>query len=240
MDWFQSGSKVLCSAAAALALAGVGLGCGLMHQPTHLPVAGGEPIIPPPGPIARHTGSLWRDNDSANFPFSDARAQFPGDLLTILILENDQGSKTADTNTKTDTSVLGSLDQFFGLPQIWQKNDPNINPAALVQAQAKREWKGDGETTREGTLKATMTVEVKAVSPSGNLFVQGDKIILVNEEEQHVVLSGWVRPQDINAQNQVESTRLADARMEYYGIGAVGNKQNPGWGLQILDLVWPF
>src|SRR5262249_9808131 len=112
--------------------------------------------------------------------------------------------------------------------------------AALVQAQAKREWKGDGETTREGTLKATMTVEVKAVSPSGNLFVQGDKIILVNEEEQHVVLSGWVRPQDINAQNQVESTRLADARMEYYGVGAVGNKQNPGWGLQILDLVWPF
>ena len=69
---------------------------------------------------------------------------------------------------------------------------------------------------------------------------EGDKIISVNKEDQHLVVKGWVRPDDIDAQNQVLSTRLADAKVDYYGVGTVGIKQRPGFGYWLMDLVWPF
>jgi flagellar L-ring protein precursor FlgH len=95
-------------------------------------------------------------------------------------------------------------------------------------------------SARKGKLSASMTVEVKAVSPAGNLWVQGDKVVMVNNEDQHIVLSGWVRPEDIDARNQVASTRLAQARIDYYGEGPVGRQQGAGWGMVVLDYLWPF
>jgi flagellar L-ring protein precursor FlgH len=83
-------------------------------------------------------------------------------------------------------------------------------------------------------------VEVKAVSPTGNLWVQGDKVVAVNNEDQNVVLSGWVRPQDINARNEVDSTKIASARIEYFGRGPVGRQQHAPWGIAVLDWIWPF
>jgi flagellar L-ring protein FlgH len=176
----------------------------------------------------------------ANFPFSDTRARFPGDLLTIVILEDSAGLKEAETSTKTDTEVSGSLDEFFGLPQQLQKKNPDINPAQLVKATAARKWDGEGSTSRKGSLTGRMTAQVTAVAPNGNLWVQGDKVVAVNHEDQHLVVQGWVRPEDISAQNEVLSTRLASGRVDYYGVGVVATKQRPGWGLWILDLVWPF
>jgi flagellar L-ring protein precursor FlgH len=195
---------------------------------------------PPPSPRAAATGSLWRDDVSANYLFADTRARFPGDLITILITEDSSGSKEAGTSTSTDTSVFGNLEEFFGLPQQVAQHNPTINPAALVKAEAKRTWDGEGSTSRKGKLTARMTATVKNVSPTGNLLIQGEKVIAVNKEDQHIVVQGWVRPEDIDAENQVLSTRLADARIDYYGVGVVGAKQREGWGLFLLDLVWPF
>jgi len=204
------------------------------------PVIGGEVLIPPPTAAARAAGSLWRDNVGANYMFADVRARFPGDLLTIVIVESTSGDKEATTTTKTKTSVTGNLAQFFGLPQALQAKNPNIDPNNLLEAEADREWDGEGATTRKGTLSGSMTAKVTAVSPTGNLWVEGEKVVSVNHEDQHIVLSGWVRPEDIDAQNQVLSTRIASGRIDYYGIGTVGVKQHPGWGLAILDWVWPF
>lgn len=210
----------------------------LQREP--VPVLGGETLVMPASPLERKTGSLWRDNVSANFPFTDVVASLPGDLLTVLVFEDDSGAKTATTETSEEASVLEGISQFFGLPQQLQAKNPDINPAALIQADSEREFEGAGATSRSGQLKARMTVEVKAVSPAGNLWVQGDKVITVNNEDQHIVLSGWVRPQDITARNEVESWRLADARIDYYGVGPVGRQQEAGWGMIVLDWVWPF
>lgn len=222
----------------ALALPGCAQWRRLHAEP--VPVLGGEVLVQPPSALERRTGSLWRANVSANYPFTDVRASLPGDLLTVVIFEDDSGAKEAATDTESTASVLESLEQFFGLPQELQKKNPNIDPAALVQAESERSWEGSGATSRKGRLKARMTVEVKAVSPTGNLWVQGDKIVSVNNEDQHVVLSGWVRPEDIDARNEVESGRLADARIDYYGVGPVGRQQGAGWGMVLLDWVWPF
>jgi flagellar L-ring protein precursor FlgH len=227
-------ARAVAVAAAALALA------GCLFRTEVVPPLGGEPLVPPATAAARRDGSLWRDNVSANHLFSDATAKLPGDLLTVVISEADSGSSAADTDTKSDAKVFGNLPQFFGLPQYIQRRNPDFDPDALLEAEAKRQWEGSGTTTRQGTLTARVTVEVKALSPAGNMWVQGDKIIAINNEDRHVVLSGWVRPIDVSSQNEVDSHRLSQARIDYYGMGPVGRQQKAGWGMFILDWVWPF
>lgn len=236
----MSGGRRLAARMAAVAVLLLPGGCTAMYLrrdpvPQTLP-----PLPPPPSERARATGSLWRDDVSANYLFADVKARFVGDLVTIVITEDASGSKQADTSTSTETEVFASLEQFFGLPQQLAAKNPTIDPTQLVRASTAREWDGEGSTNRKGRLSARMTATVKSISPTGNLWVQGDKIVAVNQEDQHIVVQGWVRPEDLDAQNQVLSTRLADARIDYYGVGALGVKQRPGWGYWLMDLVWPF
>lgn len=210
------------------------------RQPEPVPLLGGETLVQPPTALERRSGSLWRANVSANYLFSDVKAANTGDLLTVLVFENDSGAKAAGTSTENKASIMEGITQFFGLTTQLAQSNPTIDPAQLINADSERTWEGKGATTRSGKLTATMTVEVKAVSPTGNLWVQGDKVIAVNNEDQHVVLSGWVRPDDIDARNEIASTRLAGARIDYYGIGELGRQQRAGWGTMVLDYVWPF
>ncbi len=238
---WSSAERALVLVIALAACGASGCGAWIVKKRDHGPDTSMAPPLPaPPSPRAKATGSLWRDEVSANYLFADTRARFTGDLLTIVITEDDSGSKEADTSSKTDTSVFASIEQFFGFPQQLQKHQPNIDPTQLISASSKRTFDGEGATNRKGKLTARMTAVVKAISPTGNLWVEGDKIVSVNKEDQHIVVHGWVRPEDIDADNQVLSTRLADARIDYYGVGALGVKQSPGWGYWLMDVLWPF
>ena len=195
--------------------------------------------LPPPPPPPN--GSLWHPELAANYPFLDVRAHFPGDLLTVVVAEQSQGKKDATTETTGESSISASVEDFFGIPAAAVKFLPNgFNPQSVVKAETKRSSKGDGTTTREGALTANITVRVVALDPNGNLYVRGDKIVSVNRENQHIVLSGTVRPEDIASDNSVLSSRLADARIDYYGSGVVGDKQNVPLTHRLFDWVWPF
>jgi flagellar L-ring protein precursor FlgH len=78
------------------------------------------------------------------------------------------------------------------------------------------------------------------VLPNGNVTIYGKREMKVNNELQRITVSGIIRPEDIGADNRVKSTYLADARIEYSGEGVIADKQSPGWGIRILDKVWPF
>ena len=212
----------------------------MFRQPEPVPYLGGETLVQPPTALEKRSGSLWRANVSANYLFSDVRAANVGDLLTIVVFEDDSGAKAADTSTENKASIMEGIEQFFGLTTQLADKNPTIDPSQLINADSERTWEGKGATSRSGKLNARMTVEVKAVSPTGNLWVQGDKVVAVNNEDQHIVLSGWVRPEDIDARNEVASTKLAQARIDYYGIGELGRQQRAGWGTIVLDYVWPF
>lgn len=222
----------------ALGAAGCAPWLARRHEPA--PELGERALRPAPSFEQRRTGSLWRDQSREGFLFSDVRARHPGDLLTVLVREEDSGSKEAKTGTDNESEVFGNLEQFFGLPQQFAAKNPDVDVNQLVKAKAARKWDGQGSTTRKGRLLARVTVEVKAISPTGNLWVEGDKVVTLNNEAEKVAVSGWVRPEDLSARNEVESTRLASARIEYFGVGPVGRQQRAGWGLFALDWLWPF
>ena len=76
--------------------------------------------------------------------------------------------------------------------------------------------------------------------PSGNLAIEGKREISINNERKEILLQGVVRPRDIDYNNSVLSTQIADAKMIYTGVGVVGEKQRPGWLARAMDFMWPF
>jgi len=213
---------------------------GLVGCQPPLPPPLPPPPPPPPAPPPLN-GSLWRPERADNYAALDVRAHFPGDLLTVIVQENSQGRKDASTDTSANSSMSASVDQFFGIPKASVGFLPKgFNPESIVTAETARQSDGEGETTRRGSLSASITVRVDAVDSTGNLYVRGDKVVSVNREQEHIILTGVVRPEDIASDNSVLSSRLADARIDYYGRGVIGDKQNVPLVHRLFDWLWPF
>jgi flagellar L-ring protein precursor FlgH len=177
-------------------------------------------------------GSLWPADDRSFF-YKDRKALRTGDSLTIRIVETAQASNGADTNASRQSSINAKINAFFGL------QSPS-NLTNLLDANAKNDFAGSGLTSRQGSLTASMTAIVKEVLPNGNLVVQGSRTLLVNHEEQFMTLTGIVRPEDIERDNLILSTQVADARITFGGTGIVADKQRTGWGTWVADWLFPF
>jgi len=174
------------------------------------------------GPAAAQ--SLWNDGYSL---YTDTKARQPGDLVTLIIVERSQATSSTTTQTGKDASVE------FG-PLLW--GGSVLIPGLGVDAGDN--FRGGGSTTRGGSLNARMTAQVVDVLPNGVLRIEGRQTIIVNGEEQVIVVSGLVRPQDIKPDNTVLSTFVADATITYQGTGPIGDKQQPGLLTRLLN--WLF
>lgn len=171
--------------------------------------------------------------------FSDQRARFVGDILTINIVEVSQASESATTTTTRKSQTVSQFNGFFGLEnhQVgpW-KNLPNI----VNVNTPNNDFAGTGATTRAGSLSATITARVTDVMPNGYLAIEGKREIYVNNEKKEILLQGVVRPRDIARDNSISSTQIADVKVIYTGIGVVAEKQRPGWAARLFDFIWPF
>lgn len=186
-----------------------------------------------------NTGTIWPGARNTNKFFSDGRATGVGDVITVKIAEATKSNEKATTDLKrTGADVTLGVPNFFGLET--NKFPSSINPASMVKATVKNDYKGEGETTRDGSIIATLTAKVVEVMPNGNLAVEGKREITVNNERKEMLLQGVVRPKDIAADNSVFSTQVADAKVIVTGIGVIGEKQAPGWLARVFDIVWPF
>ena len=185
-------------------------------------------------PVA--AGSLWPADDHVFF-YGDKKALRVGDIITVRIVESAQASNTADTDLSRSSSANASFSTFFGKKKflnLFKLGDD------LLTSSADNNHQGSGSTTRSGELTATITAVVREVLPNGNLVVQGTRELLVNHEQQFITLTGIVRPLDVDRDNVVLSTQLADANITIGGLGVVADKQRSGWGTWIFDFVWPF
>lgn len=186
------------------------------------------------------SASLWRESRGEPNLFHDQRAWQPMDLLTITVSETSEGKKEANTEVKEKSSAAFSIDKFFGFEEKAAKNQANLDPTALIQAAAQNDFKGEGSTDRKDSLKAKISAMVVEVLPSGILRIEGEKIIAVNGEEQTMVISGLVRTRDINSENEIDSSKIANMRIDNFGKGIVAESQDGGWASRLLRKVWPF
>jgi flagellar L-ring protein precursor FlgH len=109
-----------------------------------------------------------------------------------------------------------------------------------IDASAKNKFGGKGATSREDTLTGTISAIVTEVLPNGDLRMEGKREVTVNSETQLMTISGIVRRVDVDTKNTVLSSAIADAKIEYSGLGVVDDVQRPGWLVRILDWIYPF
>jgi flagellar L-ring protein precursor FlgH len=195
------------------------------------PLSVGEPGL---------TASLWHESGASNDIYRDQRALQPMDLITVVVSETNKGQKQANTEVKEQNNVSASIDNLLGLEQTITEANPNIAMSNLIRAALQNNFKGEGTTKREGTLSARLSAMVVEVLPSGILRIEGEKIISMNGEDETMVISGLVRPRDINSENEVESAKIANLRVDFFGQGSLGEAQSGGWLSRLVRRVWPF
>jgi flagellar L-ring protein precursor FlgH len=183
-------------------------------------------------------GSIWKGAGTSNTFFHDQRAGSVGDILTVKIVEVSTASEKASTGTSKSNEMQAGISNLLGLETSMLPS--SITPAKMIGASTKNDFSGSGETTRTGSLSATITARIIDVLPNGNLAVEGKRELYINDEKKEILVQGIVRQKDIAYDNSILSTQIADAKIIYTGIGVVGTKQSPGWLARIVDVVWPF
>lgn len=183
-------------------------------------------------------GSLWQDGRPASMLFTDARALHANDLVVIKVEEIASANRSANTNLTRESSAAAKIDAFLGALGKLQTMglDPNLN----VGGSSKSSFKGQGASDRSEYLTATVPALVRKVLPNGNLFVEGHRVVLVNSEEQHFYISGVVRPIDIDQENSVKSSMVADAEIEFVGAGDLTDNQKQGFLSRYFGWLWPW
>lgn len=199
-------------------------------------------LVVPPLPPPKTIGSLWQEENGRAYLYEDMRAMRPGDILTIKIVEKHKGSKSADTSAErestVDNSLAGSAIGYLGIPGV--RLGAETTRGLGIDASAKSKFGGKGATNREDTLTGTISAIVTEVLPNGDLRIEGRREVTVNSEKQLMMLSGVVRRVDVDTKNTVLSSAIADAKIEYSGLGVVDDVQRPGWLVRVLDWIYPF
>lgn len=184
------------------------------------------------------SGSLWLEGSRGLF--ADFRAARAGDLVTVVIDENPRATGDATTRTGRESSFEMGVQGLFGLTTALAQAYPDLDPEQLVGLMGGASFEGGGSTGRSSRLHASIAVRVRSVLPNGDLFVEGTKVLMVNDEELHIYLSGVIRPQDIAQDNSVSSGQIADAEIELTGRGDLTENQRQGWLSRLMTEVMPF
>lgn len=195
------------------------------------PVAVVKPV--PEEVYAPKKGSIWQTTDS-NTLFLDNKARNIGDIVTVQVSETSSAQKNASTDLKRENEDAFDLGGLFGLTAaLVGRGNTFFDDSATLSG--SHNFSGDGQTTRQGAFTATISCQVIEVLPNGNLRVEGRRDITVNNENQFIILSGIIRPEDITPANAVTSAQIADARIEYSGDGDLNDQQKPGWVNQFFS-----
>lgn len=184
------------------------------------------------------SGSLWPENGRGLF--ADFRAYRVGDLVTIRIDESSEAAGDSSTNLDRESSESMGVPNFFGLTAALASKFPDINPEELLEVMGKSAFHAGGDTSRDTRVLGSIAVRVKKVLPNGDLFVEGTKVILINDEEVHIYVSGAIRAEDIDSSNAVSSSAIADAQIEFSGRGVLDENQQRGWFTRLWAKIRPF
>jgi flagellar L-ring protein precursor FlgH len=201
--------------------------------------AGYKPVqmpMPAAQPASYNPNSLWRNGSRAFF--KDQRAHQVGDILTVKVNFTDKANIDNETKRSRDSKDDSGIDNFFGKSKV-----PILNtavPTRIFTADSTTSTEGKGSVNRSEALTTNVAGVVTQVLPNGNLVIEGRQEIRVNFEIRELIVAGIVRPEDIESDNTIDSTKIAQARIAYGGRGQITDVQQPRYGQQVLDVILPF
>jgi flagellar L-ring protein precursor FlgH len=183
--------------------------------------------------------SLWSAGQKSLL--GDRRAALRGDILTVVIEIDERAEISNSTARSRSGSSNMGIPSFFGLPQRIDRQMPEgASMAEAVGTTSGSDFQGDGSVRRNERLMLRIASTVVETLPNGVLRVEGMQEVRVNNELRELVVSGFVRSEDISRRNEITYDKIADARISYGGRGQISDVQQPRWGQQISDIVLPF
>src|SRR3979411_116227 len=248
---FQSRINRLILTAALLATAAVASGCSsidrlsqigeqpklaAIENPTAQP--GNKPVqmpMPKPETASYNANSLWRNGSRAFF--RDQRAARIGDLLTVTVNITDKANIANETQRSRTNKEDSGITDFAGSKALGANK---ILPGRILTADSTASSDGKGSVNRQEALQTNVAAVVTQVLPNGNLVVEGKQEIRVNFEIRELIVAGIVRPEDIQSDNTIDSSKIAQARIAYGGRGQITDVQQPRYGQQVMDVLLPF
>lgn len=213
-------------------------------NPIHQPEPKQAPVIMPmPRPeVAEPKGyanSLWRPG--ARKFFKDQRAGDIGDILTVYIDIEDKATLDNKSTRSRSNTEDADLTNFLGFEtQLGSILPDGVSPNNLANFGSSSGSEGSGAVDRSEAVQLTVAAIVTQVLPNGNLVVQGRQEVRVNFEVRELLVAGVVRPEDISAVNTINHTQIAEARISYGGRGHITDVQQPRYGQQFFDVVFPW
>ncbi|GGA47722.1 flagellar basal body L-ring protein FlgH [Pelagibacterium lentulum] len=202
--------------------------------------AGYRPVsmpMPAQEPASYQPNSLFR-SDARGF-FKDQRAAKLGDILTVLVTIDDRaqiGNTTSTSRTSSNEVGLGGA-----LGSVFNAVTPaDVNADAAIGSSSGISNQGNGSVNRSERMTTQVAAVVTQILPNGNLVIEGRQEVRVNFEVRDLIVAGIVRPEDINSDNTIPSSKIAEARIAYGGRGQITDVQQPRYGQQFLDAILPF
>src|SRR4030088_3565268 len=247
---FQSRINRLILTAALLATAAVASGCSsidrlsqigeqpklaAIENPTAQP--GYKPVqmpMPKPETASYNANSLWRNGSRAFF--RDQRAARIGDLLTVTVNITDKANIANETQRSRTNKEDSGITDFAGSKALGANK---ILPGRILTADSTASSDGKGSVIGQEVLQTNVAAVVPQVLPNGNLVVEGKQEIRVNFEIRELIVAGIVRPEDIQSDNTIDSSKIAQARIAYGGRGQITDIQQPRYGQQVMDVLLP-
>ncbi|MBU3022157.1 flagellar basal body L-ring protein FlgH [Aestuariibacter sp. A3R04] len=194
------------------------------------------PVVPDiPREQITEDGALFRPY-MANSLYSDVTARRVGDIITVTLSENTAATKSANTATSKETEI--DLQPITGLGG----NALNIGSQSIqLGIDSSNEFTGDASANQSNSLTGAISVTVVDVMPNQNLVIRGEKWLTLNHGDEYIRLTGIIRPADISPENEIVSTKIANARIQYSGTGSFARAQEKGWLTRFFSSeLWPF
>jgi flagellar L-ring protein precursor FlgH len=202
--------------------------------------AGYKPVqmpMPKPEAASYNANSLWRNGSRAFF--KDQRAHQVGDILTVTVNFTDKANIANETQRSRTNKEDSGISDFAG-SKLLSGSAAKVLPGRLLTADSTASSDGKGSVQRQENLQTSVAAVVTQLLPNGNLVVEGRQEIRVNFEVRELIVAGIVRPEDIQSDNTIDSSKIAQARIAYGGRGQITDVQQPRYGQQALDIFLPF
>jgi flagellar L-ring protein precursor FlgH len=199
------------------------------NDPAYAPVIPLTTEIPQP-----NRGGIYRPGYSVSL-FEDRRATRVGDIISVILSERTQSSKTADTEIKKENTIGIDAGTVLGVTPTMGNNTMQTSVAHT------RDMKGEAASDQSNSLSGSIAVTVSAILPNGLMEVRGEKWMTLNRGEEYIRIHGLIRPEDVQPDNSVLSTKIADARIAYSGTGDLAGANKQGWASKFFNSsYWPF